>query len=82
VADENKDVLKRPAPEVLFIGYGDSSIDFDLLVWTSSYIDKPIILRSQLYYEIFKMFKEHKIEIPFPQRDLHLKSGWPNTDKA
>lgn len=82
VADENKDVLKRPAPEVLFIGYGDSSIDFDLLVWTSSYIDKPIILRSQLYYEIFKMFKEHKIEIPFPQRDLHLKSGWPNTNKA
>jgi len=82
VADENKDVLKRPAPDVLFIGYGDSSINFDLLVWTSSYIDKPIILRSQLYYEIFKMFKEHKIEIPFPQRDLHLKSGWPNTDKA
>ena len=82
VADENKDVLKRPAPDVLFIGYGDSSIDFDLLVWTSSYIDKPIILRSQLYYEIFKKFKEHKIEIPFPQRDLHLKSGWPNTDKA
>jgi len=82
VADENKDVLKRPAPEVLFIGYGDSSIDFDLLVWTSSYIDKPIILRSQLYYEIFKKFKEHKIEIPFPQRDLHLKSGWPNTNKA
>jgi len=82
VADENKDVLKRPAPDVLFIGYGDSSINFDLLVWTSSYIDKPIILRSQLYYEIFKMFKEHKIEIPFPQRDLHLKSGWPNTNKA
>ncbi len=82
VADENKDVLKRPAPDVLFIGYGDSSIDFDLLIWTSSYIDKPIILRSQLYYEIFKKFKEHKIEIPFPQRDLHLKSGWPNTDKA
>jgi len=82
VADENKDVLKRPAPDVLFIGYGDSSINFDLLVWTSSYIDKPIILRSQLYYEIFKKFKEHKIEIPFPQRDLHLKSGWPNTNKA
>ena len=82
VADENKDVLKRPAPDVLFIGHGDSSINFDLLVWTSSYIDKPIILRSQLYYEIFNKFKEHKIEIPFPQRDLHLKSGWPNPDKA
>lgn len=82
VAEANKDVLKRPAPDVLFIGYGDSSIDFDLLIWTSSYIDKPIMLKSQLYYEVFKKFKEHNIEIPFPQRDLHLKSGWPNTDKS
>ncbi|OEK03794.1 mechanosensitive ion channel protein MscS [Roseivirga sp. 4D4] len=81
VADANKDVLKRPAPDVLFVGYGDSSIDFDLLIWTSSYIDKPIILKSQLYYEIFEKFKEHGIEIPYPQRDLHLKSGWTNTDK-
>lgn len=82
VAKANKDVLKRPAPDVLFIGYGDSSIDFDLLIWTNTYIDKPIILKSQLYYEIFEKFKEHNIEIPFPQRDLHLKSGWPNTDKS
>ncbi|MBO3700573.1 mechanosensitive ion channel family protein [Roseivirga sp. E12] len=82
VADANKDILKRPAPDVLFVGYGDSSIDFDLLIWTSTYIDKPIILKSQLYYEIFEKFKEHKIEIPYPQRDLHLKSGWTNTGKG
>lgn len=81
VAKANKDVLKRPAPDVLFIGYGDSSIDFDLMIWTNTYIDKPIVLKSQLYYEIFEKFKEHNIEIPFPQRDLHLKSGWANTDK-
>ncbi len=82
VAIANKDVLKRPGPDVLFIGYGDSSIDFDLLIWTSNYIDKPIILKSQLYYEIFEKFKERNIEIPFPQRDLHLKSGWSNAMKA
>lgn len=81
VAQANPDVLKRPAPDVLFIGYGDSSIDFDLMIWTNTYIDKPIILKSQLYYEIFEKFKEHDIEIPYPQRDLHLKSGWSNTDK-
>ncbi len=81
VAIANNDVLKRPAPDVLFIGYGDSSIDFDLLIWTSNYIDKPIMLKSQLYYEIFEKFKERNIEIPFPQRDLHLKSGWPNAEK-
>ncbi len=75
VADGHKDVLKRPAPDVLFIGYGESSLDFDLLVWTNTYIDRPIILKSQLYYLIFEKFKEHNVEIPYPQRDLHIKSG-------
>jgi small-conductance mechanosensitive channel len=37
------------------------------------------VFKSQLYYSIFKKFTEHKIEIPFPQRDLHLKSGWKET---
>ncbi|OEK05640.1 mechanosensitive ion channel protein MscS [Roseivirga misakiensis] len=75
IANEHNDILKRPKPEVLFIGYGDSSIDFDLLIWTSSYINRPIVLKSQLYYMIFEKFKEHNIEIPFPQRDLHIRSG-------
>ena len=82
VADGHKDVLKRPAPDVLFVGYGDSSLDFDLLAWTSSYIDRPIILKSQLYYLIFEKFKESNVEIPYPQRDLHIKSGLHKNDKA
>lgn len=81
VAENNKDVLKRPKPDVLFTEYGDSSLNFDLMVWTSTYISKPIILRSQLYYAIFEKFKEHNIEIPFPQRDLHIRSGFPGTEK-
>ena len=75
VAENNKYVLKHPAPQVLFTDYGDSSLNFDLMVWTSYYISRPIILRSQLYYAIFEKFKEHNIEIPFPQRDLHIRSG-------
>jgi len=81
VAQEHGDILKRPAPDVLFTEYGDSSLNFDLMVWTNTYIDRPIILKSQLYYAIFEKFKEHNVEIPFPQRDLHLKSGWPNNEK-
>ncbi|WP_228527818.1 mechanosensitive ion channel family protein [Pararhodonellum marinum] len=73
---ENDGVLKKPAPDLLFRGYGDNSIDFDLRVWTSEYTNKPKVLQSQLYYEIFKRFNEAGIEIPFPQRDLHLKSGF------
>ena len=76
VAHENRGVLRDPEPDVLFEGYGDSSINFILRVWTVQYTTTPDVLTSQLYYEIFKKFREHHIEIPFPQRDLHLKSGF------
>jgi small-conductance mechanosensitive channel len=73
VAGENEGVLKDPKPDVLFDNYGDSSLNFNLRVWTSRYIDRPGVLKSQLYYEIFRKFKEAGVEIPFPQRDIHIK---------
>ncbi|HNS17890.1 MAG TPA: mechanosensitive ion channel [Bacteroidales bacterium] len=76
VADENPGVLKNPRPEVLFDEFADSSLNFILRVWTSEYIDTPIILKSQLYYAIFTRFKENAIEIPYPQRDIHLRTGF------
>lgn len=66
-------VLREPKPDVLFKEYGDSSITFDLRVWTSEYTDRPGVLKSILYYEIWKEFKNNGIEIPFPQRDLYIK---------
>ena len=76
VTKEHPGVLDEPAPDLWFEGYGDSSLDFNLTVWTSDFIQRPKVLKSELYYAVFKKFGEHKIEIPFPQRDLHLKSGW------
>lgn len=76
VAKANTGILNNPEPDVLFDEYGDSSLNFLLRVWTTKYIDKPHVLKSQLYYAIFKKFKEHNVEIPFPQRDLHFKSGF------
>ncbi len=73
VASQNPGVQQYPAPDVLFTEYGDSALVFNLRVWTSSYIDKPGVLKSQLYYEIFKAFKKTGVEIPFPQRDIHIK---------
>lgn len=81
VANANKGVLTTPEPDVLFEDYGDSSINFNLRVWTTEYINRPKILKSQLYYEIFRRFGEEGIEIPFPQRDLHLRSGFENMIK-
>ncbi len=78
VVEKNDGVLKSPAPDVLIDGYGDSSIDFTLRVWTNDYITQPRLLKSQLYYSAFKKFKEHGIEIPFPQRDIHVKNDLIN----
>jgi small-conductance mechanosensitive channel len=75
VADNNSGVNKDPAPDVLFEEFGDSSLNFNLRVWTTKYITRPGVLKSQLYFEIFNKFKEHGVEIPFPQRDVHIKSG-------
>ncbi len=71
-------VLQNPPPDVWFDEFGDSSLNFKLMVWTSTYIQRPNNLKSQLNYEIFRKFREHNIEIPFPQRDLHIKSGFPS----
>lgn len=75
VAKENPNVLDTPQPDVLFDEFDDSSLNFYLRVWTSEYVSKPKVLKSQLYFEIFKRFSEEGVEIPFPQRDIHIKSG-------
>jgi len=74
VALRHPDVLEDPYPEVLFAGFGDSSLDFQLRVWTIRRVQTPLVLGSELYYAIFAAFRQHGIEIPFPQRDLHLKT--------
>lgn len=74
VADENVHVLENPKPHVFFDEFADSSLNFTLAIWTSSHTDKPRILKSELYFSIFEKFKEKGVEIPFPQRDVHIKS--------
>lgn len=80
VAMENDAVLKDPPPDVQFLNFGDSSLDFMLRVWTTKYIQRRGFLRSQLNFAIHKKFKEHNIEIPYPQRDLHLRSGFESVN--
>ncbi|MFN3529002.1 MAG: mechanosensitive ion channel family protein [Bacteroidia bacterium] len=74
VAADNQHVNKSPEPYVFCEEFGDSSIDMTLTVWIK---DQQIHrkIRSELNYAIDKAFKENGIEIPFPQRDLHLKSS-------
>jgi small-conductance mechanosensitive channel len=73
IATDNPGVLKSPNPDVLFSEYAESAMVFNLRVWTREYINRPGVLKSQLYYEIARRFREQGIEIPFPQRDVHIK---------
>jgi len=73
IALANPGVLKDPKPDVLFSEYADSAMIFNLRVWTRDFINRPGVLKSQLYYEIARRFREEKIEIPFPQRDVYIR---------
>ena len=74
VAASSEGVLKDPEPMVWYTAFGDSSLNFELLVWT----DRPdwhYVMESRLHYEIDAAFRRNGIEMPYPQRDLHIRSA-------
>ncbi len=77
VANNVKHTINRESQKstVLFTGLGDNSLDFVLRVWVFIYDRyRPYAIKSDYYYKLFKAFKEDGIEIPYPQRDLHIRS--------
>ncbi len=72
---ENPNTLKEPAPSIFLEKFGDNSIDFELVVWSSEMSARPSRYRSDLNFAIERKFRESGIEIAFPQRDLHIRSG-------
>lgn len=75
VAGDHSGVLKDRKPDVLFHEFGESALHLILRVWTRDYTTRPGVLRSELNYAISRKFREHGIEIPYPQRDIHIKDG-------
>lgn len=70
-AKSHVQVSKTPEPFVRFSDFGESSLDFQLFFWVeTSFIVERI--KSDIRFQIYKEFKENNIEIPFPQRDLHI----------
>jgi small-conductance mechanosensitive channel len=78
-ASEHAQVLKVPPPRALFLNFGASALEFELRCYLGN-IDNILLVRSDLHYAILKGFREAGIEIPFPQHDLHIRSGLPQTD--
>jgi len=81
VAKAHPEVLPLPAPNPLFVGFGDSSLNFELRFWTPEY-DASIRVGSEVRTAIVTAFKEAGIEIPFPQRDLHVRSMTADAGRA
>jgi len=82
VAKDNPDVLSNPAPVVRFLEFGESGLLFELRPWSTSLVHRKGKLISALNFAIHDKFKEHEIEIPYPQRELRIRSGameLPNT---
>ena len=63
---------KTPPPQVLFLNFGESSLDFELRVWVEA--ENRLKVNSELHQQIDKSFREANIEIAFPQRDVHIRS--------
>ena len=74
IAENHTDVCKNPGPRVRFRAFGESSLDHELLCW----VERPVLrgkVSHMLHTEIYKRFNAEGIEIPFPQRDIHIRSN-------
>ncbi|MBA2404056.1 MAG: mechanosensitive ion channel [Bdellovibrionales bacterium] len=72
VGENEPGVLKNPPPQVRLTDFGESGLNFSLLVWTKEYSDRKGALKSLLNFAVLKSFKKANIRIPFPQRDVHI----------
>lgn len=81
LADEHRLVLRNPPPVVYFAAFGASSLDFELRVYMADVFD-ILTVETDLRMAIHAAFKEAGIEIPFPQQDIHIRSGMPGDIRA
>ncbi|CAN5828817.1 mechanosensitive ion channel [soil metagenome] len=75
VARSHAGVLDAPVSDVMLDRFDDSAVVFILRVWTEAFLDRPNVLRSELNFAISAALRTNAIEIPFPQRDIHIRSG-------
>ncbi|MEZ5808238.1 MAG: mechanosensitive ion channel family protein [Zhengella sp.] len=81
LAREHRLVLRNPEPVIYFAAFGASSLDFELRVYLADVFD-ILIVETELRMAIHAAFKEAGIEIPFPQQDIHIRSGMPGDIRA
>jgi small-conductance mechanosensitive channel len=81
-AKEVPEVLDTPAAAVRFMQFGENGLEFELRAWTTTLVQRSGKFRSEINFAIYDRFKEHQIEVPNPQRDVHIRSStngsWPD----
>lgn len=75
-AQAHSGILAEPAPTVWLKAFGESALEFELLVWIDTQQITFEQLRGEINFLILQALERYQIEIPFPQRDLHLRSGF------
>ncbi len=81
-ATETERVLSNPEPKCLLIGFGDSAVDLELRFWIQDAQHGVRNVRSEVLLKVWDKFHEHGIEIPYPQRDLHIRTGQADASGA
>jgi small-conductance mechanosensitive channel len=76
-ANASARVLTLPEPTVRLMEFGESGINLQLRVWIADMENGTASVKSDINLAIWRAFKANHITMPFPQRDLHIKSGWP-----
>ena len=76
IPPSHENIIDDPAPNAFLVGFGESSVDFTLFAWVADISDK-FLTTHELYFMIWDAFAKEGIEIPFPQRDLHMRSDAP-----
>ncbi len=71
ISVENDDIVQDPAPRPRFMGFGEGSLEFQLLFWIADY-ENGFTIGTETMLKLYRKLKEHNIVIPYPQRDMHL----------
>lgn len=75
IANKNEDVASEPPPTVRLLRFDDSALYFELRAWSRVRLNRPGMFTSDINYEIVRRFRENGVEMPFPQRDIHVRTG-------
>lgn len=76
-AGEHERVLSDPKPVCFIVGFGDSAVDLELRIWVDDPQNGVSNVRGAILLRVWDLFREHGVEIPYPQRDLHVRSSVP-----